>query len=102
MARPEPERQPAESRATSAELDRVAWSILGDLFRTHDVASGLETAGFSRLIELRIAEEARRAHIPADALAEAFERAVHELTGADRMLHSESPTPHTERDASHE
>jgi hypothetical protein len=102
VAKPEPARRPADARATAAELDRVAWSILGDLFRTHDVASGLETAGFKRLIELRIVAEARRAHVPPDALAQAFERAIRELTGADRLPRSELPIPLTERDVSHE
>jgi hypothetical protein len=105
--RHEPGARPG-ARATAQELDRVAWSILSDLLRVHDVAGALHSAGLQRLIELRLDEEAKRTQVPVAALTLAFERAIQELTGAGRPPRPEPPQPQPqpesqhERDASHE
>jgi hypothetical protein len=72
-------RDPAE-----VDLDGIAWRVLSDLCRPGGELATLPPEGLERLIGLRLAEEAHRAGVPLEALADAFGRAMAELTGADR------------------
>jgi hypothetical protein len=69
---------------TDVDLDGIAWRVLSDLCRPGGELATLSPAGLERLLGLRLAEEAQRAGVPLEALADAFGRAMAELTGADR------------------
>jgi hypothetical protein len=70
-------------------LDQIAWRVLGDLFRPGTDFATVPPETLRRLIGLRLAEESRRAGVSPAALAHAFDRALRELTGADRMRREE-------------
>jgi hypothetical protein len=72
------------SRDRKAELEKVAWQVLSDLF-TPDTGFGtLDPDGFQTLVELRLEREAKRLDVPVSELAQAFEKAMMDLTGARR------------------
>ncbi|MGH2351850.1 MAG: hypothetical protein ACRDJN_09595 [Chloroflexota bacterium] len=70
--------------ANDADLDGIAWRVLSDLCRPGGEFATYPPDALQRLIGLRLAKEATRAAVPPAALAEAFERALREFTGADR------------------
>ncbi len=58
--------------------------MLSDLLRPDGAFAGYAPDGLRRLIDLRLDREAKGSSLAPEALAEAFERALRELTGADR------------------
>jgi hypothetical protein len=78
---------------TDVDLDGIAWRVLSDLCRPGGELATLPPEGLERLIALRLAEEAQRAGVPLEALADAFGRAMVELTGADRPPRPPAPHP---------
>ena len=79
-------------RASPAQphLDRIAWRVLADLCRPDGAFSRLPPEHLARLIGLRLAEEAERERMPLEALADAFDRALREFTGAGRVRPTEA------------
>jgi hypothetical protein len=67
-----------------ADLDAIAWRMLSDLCRPGGEFATLPPDGLQRLIGLRLQQEATRVGVAPEALAEAFNRAMAELTGAGR------------------
>jgi hypothetical protein len=65
-------------------LDRIAWRVLADLCRPDGEFSRLPPEHLAGLIGLRLAEEAERERVPLEALADAFDLALREFTGAGR------------------
>jgi hypothetical protein len=74
----------SSSGAGDAGLDEIAWRVLTDLCRPGGEFATLPPEGLQRLISLRLDEEARRAAVAPAALAEAFTRAMVDLTGSGR------------------
>ena len=70
--------------AGAAGLEEIAWRVLTDLCRPGGEFATLPPEGLQRLISLRLDEEARRAGVAPAALAEAFTRAMVDLTGSGR------------------
>jgi hypothetical protein len=66
------------------DLDGIAWRMLSDLCRPGGEFATLPPEGLQRLIGLRLQQEASRVGVAPEALAEAFNRAMVELTGAGR------------------
>lgn len=74
----------SQDGANTADIDRIAWSVLSDLCRPEGEFATMAPEGLQQLIRLRLMEEARRAAVSPDILAAAFTRAIGELTGAGR------------------
>lgn len=66
------------------DVDKIAWRVLSDLFRPGGEFGSYSAGGLRHLIGLRLEQEAQRAAVPEEELALAFERAMQELTGANR------------------
>jgi hypothetical protein len=81
--RPESEPEPAPNRAPAPQprpdADQIAWRVLADLCRPDGAFSRFAPHELQQVIGLRLAEEATRHGVPVEALAAAFERALHEL-----------------------
>jgi hypothetical protein len=78
------------------DVDQIAWRILHDLCRPGGELATLSPEGLERLIGMRLIHEASRAVVPVESLAEAFNRAMGELTGAGRPskpVADEEPEP---------
>jgi hypothetical protein len=65
-------------------LDRIAWRILTDLFRGDAGFESFPQQGLQHMIGLRLVQEARKAQVPPEALAQAFDRAWAEFSGRNR------------------
>ena len=73
------------------DADRIAWDVLSDLLRQQRGLHQLTAAGLRHLIALRLEREAERASVDEAAIAAAFDRALLELTGADRPPRDAEP-----------
>lgn len=66
------------------DLDAIAWRVLSDLMTPDGAFATLPPDGLEQLIELRLKKEATRLGVPLHDLVRAFERAMIDLTGAQR------------------
>ncbi len=78
-------------RPDPSPLDDAAWRVLSDLMTPDGAFATLPPDGLQQLIALRLEREADRLALPLPDLAAAFERALSDLTGADRPPREPAP-----------